>query len=293
MGVLLGVLVAAPAFAQQTGSPGPFDWSGQISAAGRLRIADVHGDIRVTPSTGDRVTVHADVRHTGHRRSEIVFDVINDGSSVTICARWSDSPACSAHGLHDEDDNDSEGESASADFAVQVPRNVRLDLQTGNGIIDVAGTGSDVVASSGNGAVRIAGASGSVRANSGNGDVTIDGAGGPVTANTGNGAIHAITAEGPVSASTGNGNIDVRMQKLGARGPMDFSTGNGTVTVSMPAAVTADLDADTGHGRIESDFPLQVAGRIEPGHVRGTIGGGGPRLRLSSGNGNLVIRSIN
>ena len=293
IGVLISVLLTGPVYAQQTGTAGPFDWAGQIPAAGRLRIADVHGDIRVTAASGDRATVHADVRRTGDRSSEIVFDVVNDGANVTICARWSDSRPCSARGRHDDNDNDSDGESASADFTVQLPRTVRLDVETGNGIIDISGTGSDVVASSGNGAVRIAGATGSVRASSGNGDLTIEGAGGPVTASTGNGAIRAITAEGPVSASTGNGNIDVRMQKLGTRGPMEFSTGNGTVTVSIPASMAADLDADTGHGRIESDFPLQVAGRIDPGHIRGTIGGGGPRLRLSSGNGNLVLRSIN
>jgi len=294
LGIVLGIASAVPVRAQQTtGSPGPFDWAGQIPAGGRLRIADVHGDIRVSAATGDRVTVHADVRHSGRRRSEIVFDLITDGSGVTICARWADSHSCSTHGNHDDDDDDNGGESASANFTVDLPRIVRLDVQTGNGIIDVSGTGSDVVASSGNGAVRIVGSTGSVRANSGNGDVTIEGVGGPVTVNTGNGAVRAITAEGPVSASTGNGNIEVRMQKLGTRGAMDFSTGNGTVTVSMPASVTADVDADTGHGRIESDFPLQVAGRIDPGHIRGTIGGGGPGLRLSSGNGNIVLRSVN
>jgi hypothetical protein len=295
--VVLGLLVTVtPAGAQQpTGKPGPFDWTGQLAAGSRLRIDDVHGDVRVTVATGDRVTVHADARRGGHRRSDIVFDVVNDGANVTICARWTDSPACTTHGLRDEDSENDEhgGESASADFTVELPRALRLDVETRNGVIDVAGTGSEVVAMSGNGAVRVVGATGSVHASSGNGDVTIEGAGGPVTANTGNGAIRAITAEGPVSATTGNGNVDVRMQKLGTRAPMEFSTGNGTVTVSMPASIAADLDADTGHGRIESDFPLQVTGRIEPGHVRGTIGGGGPRIRLSSGNGNIVLRSIN
>jgi DUF4097 and DUF4098 domain-containing protein YvlB len=295
MVVVLGLVVSiTPAAAQQaTGSPAPFAWAGQLAAGSRLRIDEVHGDIRVTAAAGDRATVHADVRRSGRHRSEIVFDVVNDGGNITICARWADSPACSVRGLRDDNDDEDGGESASADFTVQLPRTLHLDVQTGNGIIDVAGTASDVVASSGNGAVRIVGATGSVHASSGNGDVTIEGAGGPVTANTGNGAIRALTAEGPVNASTGNGNIDVRMQKLGTRGPMEFTTGNGTVTVSMPGSVTADLDADTGHGRVESDFPLQVAGRIEPEHVRGTIGGGGPRLRLSTGSGNIVLRSVN
>src|SRR6185312_4727637 len=150
----LGVaLVAGPAGAQQTeGAAGPLDWTGQIAAGGRLRIADVHGDIRVTAATGDRVVVHADVRHGGHRRGDIVFDVVPEANNVTICARWSDASRCSSEGLRDDDgDHENGGGSASADFTVQLPRTLRLDAETGNGAVEVSGTGTDVAASSGNG----------------------------------------------------------------------------------------------------------------------------------------------
>jgi hypothetical protein len=295
LGVFLGVILAAPAGAQRvTGSSAPFDWSGAIPAGGQLRVSSVHGDIRVAQGTGggggDRVKVHADLRRTGRHGSQIVFDVVPEGNNVTICARWADGEPCTSRGLRDDNDDD-EGESASADFTVDLPRGIRLDVQTGNGLIDVSGTGTDVVASSGNGAVRIVGSSGSVRVNSGNGAVTVDAARGPVTANSGNGEVRVTTTDGPVNASTGNGNIDVRMQKLGVRESMTFSTGNGTVTVSVPASFAAELDADTGHGRIESDFPLRMSGHIDMGHVQATIGSGGPRLRMSTGNGNLVLRS--
>jgi len=294
LGVTLLVgLVALPAASQQTmGAAGPFDWTGQLAAGGRVRVADVRGDIRVTAAAGDRIVVHGEIHRRGRRGGEIVFDVVPDGNNVTICARWADEPSCTARGLRDEDDHEG-GESGSADFAVQLPRTLRLAAETGNGAIDVSGTGTDVDASSGNGVVRVAGASGAVKANSGNGDVTVDGAGGPVTANTGNGVVHAYTSTGPVTASTGNGDIDVRMQNLPTHGAMEFTTGNGNVTVTVPAAFAALLDADTGHGRIESDFPLTITGgRLEPSHVRATINGGGPRLRLSSGNGDLVLRKI-
>lgn len=293
---LIGVLlvagvVAVPVGAQEaTGAAGPFDWTGQLAAGHRLRITDVRGDIRVDAASGDRIVVHADVRHGGRGRSEIVFDLVREGGDVTICARWADGPACTSRGLQDEDD---EGrQSASADFTVQLPRTLRLAVETGNGVIDVAGTGTDVAASSGNGKVRVAGASGSVEANSGNGDVTVDRAGGPVKATTGNGTVHAYTANGPVTASTGNGDIDVRMQTLTAPGTMAFSTGNGSVSVAVPATLAAMLDADTGHGRIESDFPLTVNGRIDPSHIRAAINGGGPTLHLSSGNGDLTLRRL-
>jgi hypothetical protein len=292
-GVTLMGLVAFPLASQQTmGAAGPFDWSGQLPAGGRVRIADVRGDIRVTAATGDRIVVHAEIHRRHRRGGDIVFDVVPDGNNLTICARWSDGPSCTARGLRDED-NDEGGESGSADFTVQLPRTLRLAAETGNGAVDISGTATDVDASSGNGVVRVSGASGRVQANSGNGDVTVDGAGGPVTATTGNGVVHAYTSAGPVTASTGNGDIDVRMQTMPTHGPMEFTTGNGNVTVTVPANFAALLDAVTGHGQVESDFPLTITGgRLEPSHVRATINGGGPRLHLSSGNGDLILRKI-
>lgn len=290
--VVLALLFGSPAAAQRgVKSDGqPFDWSGKILPGARLRIIDVHGDVRVTAASGERAVVHADVRSRGRHSGQLSFDVVPDGINVTICARWADGPPCTAHGI--DSDQDDEGESASADFTVELPRSARLEASTGNGAVDVA-AGTDVTASSGNGAVRVVGATGSVHASSGNGDVTVDGAGGPVLASTGNGSVRAYTTIGPVNASSGNGSIDVRMQSLGARSDMAFSTGNGEVTVAVPGSFAADLDADTGHGSIRSDFQMQVSGRISSSsHLHAVIAGGGPRVHLSSGNGDLVIRKL-
>lgn len=295
--LLLASGLAAPtaAAAQQTGTAAPFDWTGPMAGGSELRIDNVHGDIRVTaaPGGGDRASVHADVRQRGRRSTRIVFNVIPSGNKVTICARWENAPVCTGRGMHDSDSDDDEGGSASADFTVQLPRGARLSVSTGNGLINVAGTGTNVRVGSGNGTVRVVGASGSVDASSGNGDVTVEGAGGPVAVSTGNGAVRAYTNLGPVNASTGNGVIDVRMDRLGSRSDMAFSTGNGDVTIAAPANLAADLDADTGHGSIRSDFQLNlVNGRIDPTHLRAVIGSGGPRLHISSGNGDLILRRL-
>jgi hypothetical protein len=284
--------VTTSATAQTKVSSGkPFDWSGQIAAGGQLRIIDVHGDIHVTAATGDRVVVHAEVRNRGGHDDDLTFDVVPDGDNMLICARWSDGPACTAHGMR-HGGYDSDGESAVAEFTIQLPRNLRLDAGTGNGRVDVAGTGTDVAASSGNGTVRVTGATGKVNASSGNGEVTVEDAGGPVSASTGNGAVKAYTNAGPVNASSGNGDIDVRMTKLAAQGDMSFSTGNGTITVGLPASFSGDLEAETGHGTVSSDFALQVSGRFGTSRMHGTIGAGGERLRLTSGNGDLILRKI-
>jgi DUF4097 and DUF4098 domain-containing protein YvlB len=176
-----------------------------------------------------------------------------------------------------------------SDFTVALPRGVKLLASTGNGEVDVQNAGADVRASSGNGEVNVSNVRGRVSASSGNGDVSVDRADGEVDANSGNGDIRVTTARGPVSAHTGNGGIDVAMSTLVRDGDMEFSTGNGSITVKFPSNLSASIEAN-GSFR---DFETIAMGRGWSGnHVRGTIGSGARRIRLSTGNGRIALKKI-
>jgi DUF4097 and DUF4098 domain-containing protein YvlB len=71
---------------------------------------------------------------------------------------------------------------------------------------------------------------------------------------------------------------------------MELSSGNGTITVTVPTDFAGELDASTGSGKFYSDFPMTLRGRIDPQHVRATIGRGGRRLTMRSGNGDVELR---
>jgi hypothetical protein len=255
----------------------PLHWSGKMAPGTTLRVLNVRGDIRVTPASGDEATVDGETSGvSGNDRYPIVLDVQTDGQSVTICAYRKGRDHCEAGGIHGDDvdiDSDDDDGDNRTDLTVRLPKGVRIQVGSGNGRIEVTDAGSDVTASSGNGAV------------------TVSGAGGHVSAHSGNGRVEVSTAAGPVNASTGNGAIDVRMGRLTPPSDMHFSTGNGTITVTLPPTYAGEFDASTGHGQIVSDFPMQVIGRLSPEHVHAEIGsGGGGRLRLSTGNGDLVLR---
>jgi hypothetical protein len=61
----------------------------------------------------------------------------------------------------------------------------------------------------------------------------------------------------------------------------------GDITVTIPAATNARVRATVLSGSIMSDFPLT---RLQPGDMRGTIGGGGPILTLATTNGDIALR---
>ena len=43
-------------------------------------------------------------------------------------------------------------------------------------------------------------------------------------------------------------------------------------------------------GDIDSDFPMQVTGKVARNHVEGTLGTGGPELALATLNGSIELR---
>jgi len=260
-----------------------FAWSARIGDGGTLVVKNVVGGITVTEASGDRVEVRAEKRMRGRGdASDITFDVRESSSGATICTVYRGESACEEGNFNNT--------RFTVRYTIAMPRGLRLRASTGNGDLSVEKAGSEVELSTGNGGVHIGATEGRVNASTGNGDVEVESARGPVRASTGNGRIFVATSAGPVSASTGNGDIDVRMQSLSASGDMNFVSGSGAVRVTLPADFNGDVDASTGNGELRTDFAIRLIGRLDPQHMRGTIGTGGRMIRLSTGSGRLEIR---
>lgn len=279
----------AIAYAQARSTDDLFTWSGRLAAGQTLGIRHYNGPIDVRESTSDRVEFRAERR--SRRSSEVTFEVENDRDGVTLCGVWRGRSACDSgrRGGWDWEDGP-----PSSRLTVLLPKGVRLRASTGNGDVTIEKASNDLDIASGNGDVRIAMTAGQVNVSTGNGELEIDGATGPVRANTGNGRVYVTTSSGPVTARTGNGEIDVKMKTLATASDMQFVTGNGSVTVALPGNFNGEIDASTGNGEFRSDFEIRVLGRLNPRHVRGTIGTGGPQtIRMSSGSGRLELRKAN
>jgi hypothetical protein len=283
---LLAAAAAVPAQAQRG-----FDWSGQIPAGTTLTVYSVNGTITVRQAAGNAARIHGETRNASSGDAIRYVSERTAGGGIRVCALRGNA-TCDDNGLHSSDSwrGLMRGPSAAGDFTVEVPRGAVVRVGSGHGDVAVDGATADVHASSGNGAVRVGAGAGRVRASSGNGTVLVDGARGPVEASSGNGRVAVTTAAGPVSASTGNGRIEVSMSSLREAGDMRFSSGNGSVVLTLPADFGAEVDATTGNGGIQTDFPLRVVGRMSSHHLSGTIGQGGRRLRISTGNGSIELR---
>ena len=271
-----------------------FTLSEAVTAGGLVRVTTFNGRVEITSGTGGRVEIRAakDI-HRGDIE-DIGFVVRREEGGITVCAVWVGMSDCDGGGEYRSGhrgrdwSRDHQGE---VDFTVQIPAGMRVKASSGNGDVLISGAGAEVTASTENGRVSISGSSGEVTASTGNGDVTVENAGGPVEVSTGSGAVRVVTATGPVSANSGNGDIDVSIGKLDRMPDMTFSTGNGEVRLTLPTGLGVELDASTGNGKVTTDFPVTLrSGHLDPSRLRGTIGNGGGRLSVSSGNGDIEIR---
>ena len=292
---LIGLLtlIAVPGAAQEIvgRNETTFTLSESVSRGAWVRIASFNGPIDVAQSTGNRVEIRATKEMSRGEIEDIGFVVRRTDGGLTVCAVYDDGDECTEDGGYRSHRRGGRREpQGRVEFVVRVPEGVRLKIGTGNGELRIAGTSSEVEAGTGNGRVDISGSTGRVTASTGNGRLTISDAHGEVEASTGSGDIHVVTSVGPVSANTGNGDIDVSIARLDGRPDMSFTTGNGQVSLELPDGFEAEVRASTGNGDVTSDFPIRTSGRLEHSRLRGTIGSGGGRLVINSGNGDVEIR---
>lgn len=268
-----------------------FSLTERVGGGGRIGLFVVQGTIKVTEASGFSVEYRAEKEDRRGDVEDIGFVVLRSADGITICAVYDDDDRCRETGIdRDRSWNRSWNERARVHVTVAVPRGTVVAVRSGNGDVALDAAVAEANLASGNGRVRVSGVTGTTQASSGNGEVSVERVGGPVKATSGNGDITVTASEGPVEASTGNGDIYASMERLVGREDMSFSSGNGRIEVILPSDFSADVEASTGNGRISSDFPITLVGRITPTRLRGTIGSGGRRLRMTTGNGQLEIR---
>lgn len=288
------VLAATAAGAQTTQGRKSDSWSTRerLASGDRLRISSPNGAITITEGSGSEVEVTAEKR-PGRDGSveDIAFVVRRTSAGMIVCAVYEDEDECDMErGYRQRSRRSGWGNKASANFTVRIPAGILVRAETGNGAVSINGAGSEVIVTTGNGRVLVTETTGRVKATTGNGKITVDGASGPVEATTGNGDVRVVTSSGPVNASSGNGDIEISMDRLSRASEMRFATGSGNITLAVPDDFGAEMNATTGNGRVSTDLPVRLAGRITPNRLNGTLGDGGERLTLSTGNGDIQIR---
>jgi DUF4097 and DUF4098 domain-containing protein YvlB len=241
--LVLGLAAVLPASADE--------WSKTYNLSGKpnLRIETSDANIRV--STWDQNTIEAKVITTRYKIGEggIRVDEHQDGDSVEIEVRYPHRNFTVEWGQH------------KVDIVIQMPREGKVKLRTGDGKIEIGGLKGEMDLHSGDGSENLEGVDGKLHASTGDGHITAHGRFEELELKTGDGQVEVRAASGS-SLATG----------------WRLETGDGNVSLEVPGDLAADVDLHTS------------AGQIRENEVRGKVNGGGSLLTIRTGDGSIHLR---
>jgi hypothetical protein len=175
-----------------------------------------------------------------------------------------------------------------ADLELRVPRDLRVQVTATNGRVFVRGMRASLRAKSSNGAVRVADVVGDVEIHTSNAKVHTECTCGRLLARSSNGKIELDDHRGSVDAATSNGTIDCDLDELGKEGVL-LATSNGRIVLELPETVDGEVDIRVDNGIIRSQRDLGTSSE-RTGRLKGTLGRGGPLIRLRASNGTISLR---
>ncbi len=256
------------------------EWSHRYTVNGRpdLQLRTDDGAIRV--ESGDRTDVEAVVTTEGWRigNGEVTVTESQTGDRVSIDVKVPHGHVLGHHKVQ---------------LLVRVPRQADLDVQTGDGGVDVGPLSGKVAVSTRDGHVTVEGLHGDVRLHTGDGSIKAAGLDGRLRADTGDGSMNVSGRFDVLDLRTGDGHIDAAVEHGSKVGEAwSLQSGDGSIVLRVPDDLSAELEAHTGGGHIDLDSPVTVSGTVSRTNVRGKLGAGGPLLRLQTGDGSIRLQKI-
>ena len=266
--------MAAPARADE--------WSKtyQISQRADLHVTTDDGNVNIISS--DQKQIDAHVTTTGGFRigpSDVRIEENQSGDRVEISVKL---PRMSFHLFG--------GSHGSVRVDVRVPRDLDLDIHTGDGNIAMQPVAGRIRIDTGDGNVTADGVRGTVRMHSGDGHIDGTNMDGSLDVDTGDGRINVRGRFDALNLKTGDGSIEAEASS-GSKiiSSWTLRSGDGHINLRLPSDFGADLDAHTGDGHITLDIPISVTGSLSHSSIHGKLNGGGGSLSISSGDGSIHL----
>ena len=297
LGIACAALLAAAAIAPGARAE---DVAKTFTVAGRanVRVETNDGSVRVT--TGDSKQVEFHVEYQGYELGKnLRVDTRQDGDKVELTARitghWGIgfSWGRNSRRLHIE---------------VRMPREGDLDVNTGDGSVQVETVNGTVNVHTEDGSVHASSLNCAIDLHTSDGSITVDSLKGDIRLRTGDGSIEARDLDGKVEADSGDGHIRLagRFEALNVKtgdGSVDarvlpgskmaaswnLRTGDGSVDIVLPSDFQADIDATTGDGHISLGIPVTVEGTFSKSQMHGKMNGGGQPLTIHTGDGSIRL----
>jgi hypothetical protein len=257
----------------QEQQPEHFQKTFTVSAGASLNVENYKGAIHVSAADVNQVTVDVQKRFEGSSDADrkwwmenVKVEFQNDPAHVKVKVQYPSQNCTFCFELHDY--------TAAVELEIRVPQKVNVTLD---------GYKPDV---------RISGVEGNITINSYKSPMLIEATTGGIHIDTYKDTIRLqnVRIRGDLQVKSYKADTEVSAPELGQTA--DLETEKGDITVRVPG--NAGLDVDYSGGRratFHSDFNLALtSGSGED--VRGTVNGGGTRLRVRTVKGSVTLQRI-
>jgi len=297
--------VAAPALADEKFEE-RFEKTEALAVNGKLYLSNISGQIEVATWKNAQVKIEAlktskasSLAKAKENAALVTIEVIKEGDLVRVETKY---PKRSGSFWGGDSIN------VSVDYKLWVPDQAAVELKSVSGDVNVAPLGGKAKIGCVSGNVDLLGAAGA-EVDLVSGNLTLANIAGDAYLKTVSGNIEATRVKGSIKAEAVSGDIDLKdvseaqmidaknvsgnityEGKIKAGGRYELKAHSGDVRMTIPADSAFDFEADTFSGDIDSDFAIQVVGKISPREIHGTVGPGGATIILKSFNGNIDLR---
>lgn len=313
LAVLLGAVSPSLASAQRF----PFERSFDVSGRARVDVSTIRGKIDIVAGQPGRIVV------SGDATVRVGWDA--PANAIDLARQVAAAPPIQQDGATVRLRPPAEGAEQRAvtlNYQVQVPPDTDLLSSSDSGATSIRGVNGSVAVKTQSARIDVTSIGGPVTVLTGSGAVTVHGSRGAVDVTTESSAFSGIdlgasvrvrTQSGAIDlALTGTGDADVetgsseiRLRGLGGgllaksqsgrisvqgtpRREWNATTGSSRVTIDLDDGVDFSIDASSRSGSVTVEGAA-VTGTIAKRAVKGTVGSGGPLLRLTSGSGAIQV----
>ncbi len=310
LAALLGVaivlaFVAAPAQAEEKFQE-KFEKTEALAKTGKLYLNNVSGQIEVMTWKEAQVKIEAvktskagSLAKAKENAALVTIEVTKDADLVRVETKY---PKKSGGFWGGDSIN------VSVDYKIWVPDQAAVELKSVSGDVSVAPIGGMAKIGCVSGNVDLKGAAGA-DVDLVSGELTLENIAGDAYLKTVSGDIQATGVKGSIEAEAVSGEIDLLdvseaqtvsaksvsggityVGKIKAGGRYELKAHSGDVRMTIPADSAFDFEANTFSGDIDSDFEIQVVGKISPREIHGTVGKGGATVMLKSFSGSIDLK---
>lgn len=242
-----------------------FEKSIAISEQTRLEASTSNGEVKVVSHDGQSVEILAHLVAYGEspERAKELLNTIKPVIETTDESVRIDVPKVNGFLRY------------AVSYELQVPKGMAVALKTSNGAVEAIGSlrGIDIETS--------------------NGKVLLDGGSQKAKIKTSNGSIKVVRFAGEVDAKSSNGTI--RLEHCRLEGFSKVETSNGLIAMAIDDDRPIRFSAKTSNGRIQSDLPFLVQGKMDKTNVEGILNSEedvetSASLNLKTSNGNIEVK---